>query len=66
MVLATGTSLNIEVISALPDEDRNNFIRQKAKELWDNQVFQNNSGAGVRGTTRITNLLPMANDFLKP
>jgi hypothetical protein len=65
-VMATGTSMNIEEISALDAEARSRFLVEKAKGLWDDPVFRENSGAGVRGTTRLVNLLPMAKDFLRP
>lgn len=65
-VLATGASKNIAAISAIAQPARNNFLISKAKALWDNDVFRANSGAGVRGTTRLINLLPMAEDFLRP
>lgn len=63
-VLAPGVAHNIDAIEALPDAS--GFIRDKAKELWGNQTFQNNSGGGTRGTTRLINLLPMAAEFMKP
>ncbi|ODR93444.1 hypothetical protein AUC69_04385 [Methyloceanibacter superfactus] len=65
-VMAIGTSKNIDEITALNPEERSQFLTQKAKALWDDPVFQRNSGAGVRGTTRLVNLLPMATDFLRP
>lgn len=65
-VLAPGTSYNLDTLSSLDDGARNAFIDQKAKELWDNEVFQHNSGGGVRGTTRLQNLLPLGSDHLKP
>jgi len=65
-VMATGTSMNIDAISALDGEARSRFLIEKAKALWDDPVFNANSGAGVRGTTRLVNLLPMAKDFLRP
>lgn len=65
-VLATGIAKNIEAISQMQEPDRNAFVSEKAKALWQDEVFQNNSGGGVRGTTRLVNLLPMAKEFLKP
>lgn len=60
-VIATGISKNLEKISGMdrPTE----YITQRCKDLWDNETFKNNSGAGVRGTTRLTNLLPMAKTY---
>lgn len=63
-VLAPGTARNIDAIEGLPNTSE--FIRTKAQELWQNEVFQNNSGGGTRGTTRLVNLLPMSEEFMKP
>lgn len=63
-VLAPGVAKNIDEIEALPQA--NDFIRAKAIELWANEVFQNNSGGGTRGTTRLVNLLPMSEEYMKP
>jgi hypothetical protein len=65
-IMATGTSKNIEAIEGMNDNARNEFLTSKAKALWENEVFRANSGAGVRGTTRLANLLPMAEEFLRP
>lgn len=65
-VLSPGVSYNLEEISKMSEDDRNEFIVSKAKVLWDNEVFQTNSGGGVRGTTRLMNLLPLGQDHLKP
>ncbi|WP_424628079.1 DUF262 domain-containing protein [Bradyrhizobium sp. SYSU BS000235] len=65
-VLATGVSKNIAAISAMNEAQRNDFILSRAKSLWDNEIFRANSGAGVRGTTRLVKLLPMAEEFLRP
>lgn len=65
-VMAPGIAQNIASISAMDEPARNDFIEAKAKELWQDETFQANSGGGVRGTTRLVNLLPMAKEFLKP
>ena len=65
-IMATGVSRNIEAIEAIPEDKRGVFIIEKAKALWNDPIFQKNSGAGVRGTSRLSNLLPLADDFFKP
>jgi len=65
-VLATGISHNVAAIDAMPNADRNQFIVQAARQLWDNQLFTANSGAGVRGTTRLARLLPISARLLNP
>jgi Protein of unknown function DUF262 len=65
-VMATGISKNIDAIEKMPDADQRTFVMEKSRELWDLAVFKKNSGAGVRGTTRLSNLLPIAASFFKP
>jgi hypothetical protein len=65
-VLATGVSLNIDALAAMPVPARNEFIVNAARSLWNNQIFVANSGAGIRGTTRLTRLLPVAGRLLNP
>lgn len=65
-VLAIGVSKNLDLIQRMQPEERKEFVVRKAKELWVNPTFQANSGAGIRGTTRLTNLLPLADQLLKP
>lgn len=65
-VIATGVSQNIDALSKLTPDKAKSFIVKKAKELWNEQTFTKNSGAGVRGTTRLANLLPMAAVWFKP
>lgn len=63
-VVATSVSQNLTAILALRNPSI--FVVQRCKDLWNDVSFQRNSGAGVRGTTRLTNLLPMAKNFFRP
>ena len=65
-VLATGISFNVRALSHMQRQARNAFIENKARSLWSNDVFIQNSGAGIRGTTRLTQLLPIARQLLDP
>ncbi|MGV3574629.1 MAG: DUF262 domain-containing protein [Devosia sp.] len=65
-MLATGVSINVDALEQLGSAQRNDFILHKAQDLWSNPAFTDNSGAGVRGTTRLAKLLPMAGDWMKP
>jgi len=64
-VIAYGVSLYIggilEMKAKAPE-----FVAGKSKELWGNQTFRENSGSGVRGTTRLPHLLPLAKSFFQP
>lgn len=64
-VVATGVSKNLEELETLSDDQREAFVKVRCKALWDDPVFQQNSGAGIRGTTRLSNLLPMAAKFFR-
>ncbi|GJM25446.1 MAG: hypothetical protein DHS20C16_18610 [Phycisphaerae bacterium] len=63
-VVATGVSYNISEIEALSESKQ--FVEARCKKLWSDPTFDANSGAGIRGTTRLTKLLPMAREFFKP
>lgn len=65
-VLAYGVSINLPELAAMQAHDRSDFIKRRAQDLWNDDVFKANSGGGTRGTTRLVNLLPMAAAFLKP
>jgi hypothetical protein len=65
-VVATGVSYNVGKLQKLGSQERNKFLRHAAQGLWNNSIFAQNSGAGVRGTTRLSRLLPIAADLLKP
>lgn len=65
-VLATGVSHNIDALEQMAPQARRDFIINAAKGLWTDPVFSRNSGAGVRGTTRLSWLLPLAGRLLDP
>lgn len=65
-VLAIGVSLNLDVLAEMTLDERNEFLMDKARGFWENELFTANSGAGVRGTTRLSKLLPQAADMLCP
>jgi len=64
-VIAISLSKNLGKIEKLDPKKQKQFIEQKAKDLWSNPKFTANSGAGIRGTTRLKNLLPMTDDYLR-
>lgn len=65
-VLATGVSHNVDALGQMEDQARCDFLVSTARTLWANPVFNANSGAGVRGTTRLSILLPLAAELLNP
>lgn len=62
-VVAYGLSRNIDNIEKIPSEERSSFVRDKIIAVWTDENFQRNSGAGVRGTTRLRNLMPVAAQY---
>ena len=62
--IAHGVSSNLTAIQALDDPE--GWVRVKARAIWAEEQFQQNSGMGVRGTTRLMNLLPFGVKFFKP
>lgn len=65
-VVATGVAANINAIQALGSAPSYAFIERRCRELWADPTFTRNNGAGVRGTTRLANLLPMAPGYFRP
>ena len=63
-VVAIGVSHNLSAIKS--QAAAKEFIIERCKALWAEPVFQKNSGAGVRGTTRLAKLLPLARNFFRP
>ncbi len=62
-VVALGVSVNIDAIESIGPDGWNAFVRRRCTDLWANATFNQYSGAGIRGTSRLANLLPMAADF---
>ncbi len=65
-VVSLGMSKNIDAIEGMGPDERATFIAAKCRDLWAKPQFLENSGAGVRGTTRLANLLPMAEAYFHP
>ena len=60
-VIATGLSISLDKLKARFDNEQLlEFFREKAKSLWEDAHFSKYSGAGVRGTSRLANLIPYA------
>jgi len=63
-VIAIGVSKNLDAIQQL--DDPSSYIIEKSKDLWSNEHFNQYSGAGVRGTSRLANLIPFARNYFDP
>jgi len=62
--IAHGVSSNLSAIQNLTEPE--DWIRGRARAIWSESVFVANSGMGVRGTTRLMNLLPFGVKYFKP
>jgi len=63
--IAYGFFTNIKFWRDENIENKCEVIIKKISSLWFNPDFVKNSGAGIRGTTRIANLIPYAVEFFK-
>ncbi|MDH1629300.1 DUF262 domain-containing protein [Pseudomonas mosselii] len=64
-LLSTSVSQNLAQLEAMPPEDRNQRITEVAQQIWSHPTFLQYSGAGIRGTTRLTKLLPLAPELFR-
>jgi hypothetical protein len=64
--IAYGVAVNRNAIATMPQNQRKDWLTQRVHDLWLDGRFLVNSGSGVRGTTRLTNLLPHAVNFFRP
>lgn len=64
--IAYGVARNRLNIEAMEPVSRRLWLSQKVKSMWINGNFLTNSGQGVRGTTRLTNLLPFGEAYFQP
>lgn len=65
-VVATGVAANLPALDAMSPARRKAFLVEAAQSIWQDRTFTANSGAGVRGTTRLAKLLPIAKRLLDP
>ncbi|SNR83372.1 DUF262 domain-containing protein [Puniceibacterium sediminis] len=65
-VISIGVSKNLPALEAMTAKDRNKCLVAKAQALQDDQTYSKYSGAGIRGTTRLSKLLPIAKRLMKP
>lgn len=64
--IAYGVATNRAAIEAMDPIERKQWLSEKVKSMWGEHSFQSNSGQGVRGTTRLTNLLPFGAEYFAP
>lgn len=61
--ISYGLSQNVDTVYDELDDSIEFFIEERVKEIWEDETYINNSGAGVRGSTRLSNLLPKAEEY---
>lgn len=64
--IAYGVAMNRPAIEQMTDASRSKWLSERVQTLWLEPYFKTNSGSGVRGTTRLTNLLPFGEKFFTP
>jgi hypothetical protein len=65
-VIATGLSHSLyRMRDMMDDATCTQEIEQKIKNLWVDSTFSRYSGAGVRGTSRLANLIPYARNYFE-
>jgi hypothetical protein len=64
--ISNGIASNLSAIQAISSANRAGWVREKARSVWTEETFVRNSGMGVRGTTRLTNLIPFGVAHFKP
>jgi hypothetical protein len=63
--ISVGFAKNLKHIRKMKKQERSRFIKARVKKIWSDEVFLRNSGAGVRGTQRLVNLIPHAPTFFE-
>lgn len=63
--IAHGVASNLEKIETM-GQNASEWLKNKIRQLWSEPEFVRNSGMGVRGTTRLKNLLPFGKKFFEP
>ena len=64
--IAYGVAVNRQAIEQMDPAARRQWLTTKIRDIWQEEAFQANSGQGVRGTTRLTNLLPFGAAYFAP
>lgn len=64
--IAYGVAVNRLAISSMKPDERKQWLVSKVRAMWTDGTFLVNSGQGVRGTTRLTNLLPYGAQHFAP
>lgn len=64
--IAHGVAVNLEAILAIDESRRSEWLAGRVKGIWAEATFRTNSGMGVRGTTRLANLLPFGPAWFRP
>lgn len=65
-VIAVGVAANRDSLILMDAEPRHEQIKTRARGIWTNTIFTENSGMGVRGTTRLATLIPFGKELFNP
>ena len=64
--IAHGVAVNLDAIEAMQKDLQLEWVRERVRDVWESEIFKRNSGMGVRGTTRLMNLLPFGASHFRP
>ena len=64
--ITVGVHASLQGWTAFETEQRNTTLRDRAKRLWGDQEFRNNSGSGIRASGRIPKTLPRGRALFTP
>lgn len=61
-----GTYAHLEAWLAVPQETRGEALRDRLQTLWSADSYRDNSGSGIRASTRLPKTLPFAREHFRP
>lgn len=64
--VTTGVSANLADWQKLDIKDRDERLRARIGEIWSHTEFRDNSGSGIRASTRLPKTIPFARSFVRP
>jgi hypothetical protein len=64
--VGVGIAANLAEWEGVDAAERNDRLLRRVQELWSNQMFRENSGSGIRATSRIPVIVPLGKEFFRP
>jgi hypothetical protein len=64
--MTAGVYANRNAWIALQEDDRSARLKEHAKQLWQDQVFRDRAGSGIRASSRIPHTVPQGRQLFAP